>query len=58
MSDLWSEGYNIGYKEGDRDGYFRGWHEAIHFVNEQNKVSALKVNAPVIEQPTILESDS
>lgn len=58
MNDLCSEGYIIGYKDGDKDGYSRGWHEAMHFVNEQNTVFALKANAPVIEQPTILESDS
>lgn len=35
MNDLWQEGYNTGYKDGDRDGYARGWHEALRMVNSE-----------------------
>lgn len=35
MNDLWQEGYNVGYRDGDRDGYARGWHEAMRVVNAE-----------------------
>jgi hypothetical protein len=56
MNDMWSEGYNIGYKDGDRDGYARGWHEALRMVNAE-KAKVNKDPTPPIPEST-LDSDS
>jgi hypothetical protein len=58
MNDLWQEGFNIGYRDGHNDGYVKGWHEAIRFVNQQQESENAAKKEPTLTPPQILESDS
>lgn len=49
MNDLWQEGFNTGYRDGDRDGYARGWHEALRMVNQQKNTGV--DNCPKCQRP-------
>lgn len=54
MNDLWQDGFNQGYKDGDRDGYARGWHEALRMVNAEK--AKVPKQQPI--DPPTLDSDS
>jgi hypothetical protein len=59
MNDLWQEGYNVGHKDGDRDGYARGWHEAMRVVDaEKPKVPKIQTVGVDTTSGPLLDSDS